>query len=947
MKKTLLGAFTLTLVALLTSQLAEAQTVYYYRSRQSREWNATDAWQRATSLTGTYSNTSIIPNATNSVYIAIRSGHTININNANVTLDQAVIEAGGTLRWDSRTLTISNGTDIDLTINGTFIDNTTADNLPTFSSNAQMAVQSGGIIRISQNTAKKDGYASDEYNIQSNMIWNNGAVFDWAVGQPFSTSGRIYFFGTPEDSIPVFRYSANTDLTLGGVDPTTINGRLEVTNGAKLTWQNSGAKTIRNGIISNDEIQQDNGSGKLSFSGLAGAVLQVRTLDLDDADGLVIESGCNTTVSQTATYPFDFIGDKDNGGQIYVAAGGRLTLASNLDYIQRPINVLAQGTLDCVAFTLKNIIYGETNTSVEGSINVQAWGNYMTAHASGINGNKGPAIAFNLKDTSSYIFDGAVNQVTGSLMPSSVGHITVINTGSTNNKVTVSNATLLSVFGNVNIEDGMLELNNTVGADMHLYGSFNRHYANGNFDDKGRSISLKGNQDAQINFTSLPPASASEITTLQTFSQLVMDKDNASNKVTLIGSIAISDTLQMNMGILVAEAIDRTIIVVNESPDAVVGGSANSFVDGRLGRFTQPNTAATYFFPVGKSAISAYKPLEFTTVDQLSQHSAYIAEYFGGSGITNSNFTEDLFSGTLMGILKNEYWQFDRVHGVGTGILELNYNYPGANGYWRSVDHLDVNPDEVNGELSVAVVKRSATSGNGAWGFTKEPRNFNTNGNKPEARGQKQNGKIVTGEIKSFSPFTIGFDYSFILGSPRTLPVKLISFTGSAKGNQGMLNWSIDSDKDLSGFVLEQSSNGQQYLPAKTIGPKGTNYSNQAVQLKPGTNYFRLKVQEKTGYSYYSQVLILNASEAATVIVGMQQTVVQQTATALIQSAGSQTAEVMLIDLSGKQLLSKSVALQMGGNQVQLPAGNLQKGLYFLLVRTQDGVQRSLRFVKE
>lgn len=944
MKKTLLGAFTLTLVALLTSQLAEAQT-YYYRVRSSvtsGNWNATGTWER--SLNANFSGatnvttTATLPSSTTALKVFIQSGKTVSVT-ANVTIGETEISSGGTLRWTGGTLSVaSNKT---LTIAGTYQDERNLDALPTMNSGASFNVLNGGIVKVLINTAAKDGYASDEYSFKNSIVWNNGAIFDWAISNAFTTTGLTYFPNVDASTIPVFRYSAASDVTVGANNPTTINGVFEVfLNGERVIWTGTGVKTFRNGIIGKGSIRQANGAGKFSFTGTT-ASLTIDDLELESNAGLVIENGCYTTAtSAPSDYNIDY--DAANGGEIQIASGAVLDIAANWAEINGNIEVLDGGTLDC-----RSSVLNSDNGDPSGTIIVQPWGNYMTAHTSGINGNKGLYINYDLKNKSSYIFDGTANQVTGSLMPSSVGHITVINTGSTNNKVTVSNATLLSVFGNVNIEDGMLELNNTVGADMHLYGSFNRHYANGSFDDKGRSISLKGNQDAQINFTSLPPASASEITTLQTFSQLVMDKDNASNKVTLIGSIAISDTLQMNMGILVAEAIDRTIIVVNESPDAVVGGSANSFVDGRLGRFTQPNTAATYFFPVGKSAISAYKPLEFTTVDQLSQHSAYIAEYFGGSGITNSNFTEDLFSGTLMGILKNEYWQFDRVHGVGTGILELNYNYPGANGYWRSVDHLDVNPDEVNGELSVAVVKRSATSGNGAWGFTKEPRNFNTNGNKPEARGQKQNGKIVTGEIKSFSPFTIGFDYSFILGSPRTLPVKLISFTGSAKGNQGMLNWSIDSDKDLSGFVLEQSSNGQQYLPAKTIGPKGTNYSNQAVQLKPGTNYFRLKVQEKTGYSYYSQVLILNASEAATVIVGMQQTVVQQTATALIQSAGTQTAEVMLIDLSGKQLLSKSVALQMGGNQVQLPAGNLQKGLYFLLVRTQDGVQRSLRFVKE
>ncbi|MBK9320912.1 MAG: hypothetical protein IPM91_20380 [Bacteroidetes bacterium] len=49
--------------------------------------------------------------------ITIRNTHTIDVNSS-LTIDQAVIESGGVVKFNIGTLTIANGTGVDLVING-------------------------------------------------------------------------------------------------------------------------------------------------------------------------------------------------------------------------------------------------------------------------------------------------------------------------------------------------------------------------------------------------------------------------------------------------------------------------------------------------------------------------------------------------------------------------------------------------------------------------------------------------------------------------------------------------------------------------------------------------------------------------------------------------------------------------------------------------------------
>lgn len=91
----------------------------HYRSITSGAWNVLSTWQSSPDLI-TWSAAQILPNYYSKT-ITIRSGHTVTIS-ANVRVDETTIANGGTVNYNSRVLTINNGTGVDLQVNGTFTD---------------------------------------------------------------------------------------------------------------------------------------------------------------------------------------------------------------------------------------------------------------------------------------------------------------------------------------------------------------------------------------------------------------------------------------------------------------------------------------------------------------------------------------------------------------------------------------------------------------------------------------------------------------------------------------------------------------------------------------------------------------------------------------------------------------------------------------------------------
>jgi len=405
-------------------------TKFYFRSNASiMNWSNAANWQ--TSLTVDFASpatATFVPSALNSLGIIIISGNTVTIDAA-VSLDQTVIQNNAILVKDNADLTINNGAGIDLEIQngGLFRHATTTGDAATFVDESEVWVRTGGTIEVTQTAGGPSVYGTGP-----NMFYETDAVFDYRTNNPFLTSNVTYFQNAGPTVIPIFRLSVSLSLPVGaGVgNNTTINGLFEA-NG-NVTWQNEGIKTFRNGITGTGTVTQSSNCGQFRINGTTSQ-LGVATLTLrnDVNSGLALQAGTCTLSAPVVA----------NSGPIYIDNGAVM--------ISDAVNAISGSA----SYTLNS---GAT---------------LSTAHASGVDGT----ILLNtvsMNSGSNYIFNGTVNQATGTKMAASPGTVTINNTGgSGSNTVTLSNAGTTATT--LNLTNGIFSIGNNVQFNIANNGAVN------------------------------------------------------------------------------------------------------------------------------------------------------------------------------------------------------------------------------------------------------------------------------------------------------------------------------------------------------------------------------------------------------------------------------------------------------------------------------------------
>jgi len=264
MTKSFFGGLVAVLL-LLQSNIIQAQTGQFYRSRVTGEWAVASTWEWSNAINGTYTIATAAPNNTANS-ILIQNGHTVTIESS-VSIDETTVAIGGTLRWVKGNLNVVGSSNNGLTIIGIFEDASNSAGLPSVTSPSGIVVTPGGILRVIVEKNKKDGYASNNINdgLKEKINWQHGSIFDWAVDLAFEDDNTIYFPNAAEGTIPIFRItgSSGTDpfSMIGKGNPLVINGLLEVNKAVQL--QLAGQKTFRNGIIGTANLTMNAGCGKI------------------------------------------------------------------------------------------------------------------------------------------------------------------------------------------------------------------------------------------------------------------------------------------------------------------------------------------------------------------------------------------------------------------------------------------------------------------------------------------------------------------------------------------------------------------------------------------------------------------------------------------------------------------------------------------------------------
>jgi hypothetical protein len=511
------------------------------------------------------------------------------------------------------------------------------------------------------------------------------------------------------------------------------------------------------------------------------------------------------------------------------------------------------------------------------------------------------------------------------------GDLSIGTSTSGNNKVTM-NALVqpLKILGNLFIGDNAsagneLVLSSADGGDLELSGNFTRYASNNYFTYGNRSVIFNGSSNASVNAVA------------QKFYNITMQKTGSAD-LTLNCPVNIENNAAFVSGNI--NSITTNLITFEQA--AIISGtpSSASYINGPAAK-QYSNLSDEFIFPLGKAGGSpVFNPCGIAPVT-IAGSTVFTAEYF-----KDPLQKQTLMGEFLVGMINSGYWEVSNSNVSSSARIKLYYTNPGP-GEWiyydagaSSAPFYSTITDPC-ATCNVAVVHRESATN--SWMLTSDSANFNAS--MPEYRYYADNGFIYSAPLTSFSPFSIGYSFHVVL----LLPVKLISFTGELKGNDGSLNWKVNNTINLDGFDLEYSRDGRHFAKLASINRgTGPGFTFLHKNLAPGNNYYRLLVKEKNGKNYFGHVVLLTKGKPKTEITGLLNNPVKDNPTAVIYSSSAQKAKAIIMDASGRLVLIQETQLMPGRNQWRMAAvPRSQNGMYFIQIETADGARSTLKFFQQ
>lgn len=170
------------------------------------------------------------------------------------------------------------------------------------------------------------------------------------------------------------------------------------------------------------------------------------------------------------------------------------------------------------------------------------------------------------------------------------------------------------------------------------------------------------------------------------------------------------------------------------------------------------------------------------------------------------------------------------------------------------------------------------------------------------------------------------------------LPVHFVSFTGELRSNSSLLTWKTENESNNRYFIIEKSTNGASFDSIGVVAASNrtsATYTFTDTKLS-NTNVYRIRQVDIDGASIFSKMIVLKKS-----VVNGELKVFPSTAISTVQYSlavsENTTLQVAVVDASGRTVLQQINQVAAGSFQQSLNIQNLNTGIYYLQVKSNDG----------
>jgi hypothetical protein len=170
-------------------------------------------------------------------------------------------------------------------------------------------------------------------------------------------------------------------------------------------------------------------------------------------------------------------------------------------------------------------------------------------------------------------------------------------------------------------------------------------------------------------------------------------------------------------------------------------------------------------------------------------------------------------------------------------------------------------------------------------------------------------------------------------------PVSLLSFDAVRNGKVNNLQWSTSLEVNTSKFIIERSTDGKNFTSLGEVRATGNSTVNQYYRFTDvapirAVNYYRIRMIDNDNTYKLSEIKNVKNSGIAEMAVNPNP--VSQLMRISLEADANETSTVVVTDLSGKRIISKSMSVIAGLNNLEIPVSQLSSGTYIVTVRLSN-----------
>ena len=198
-----------------------------------------------------------------------------------------------------------------------------------------------------------------------------------------------------------------------------------------------------------------------------------------------------------------------------------------------------------------------------------------------------------------------------------------------------------------------------------------------------------------------------------------------------------------------------------------------------------------------------------------------------------------------------------------------------------------------------------------------------------------------------------GFSKFATIQNSITLPVELISFTGTKQAEEVLLKWITASEKNSDYFVVEKSVDGINFTAIGNVSAAGNsnkllNYTLTDKSPWIGENYYRLKQVDKDGTFEYSNIVQVDFYATKSFANNIHPNPVNNNLYFDYYALTDDKLQIKLYDYLGSVVIDDSKIVSIGKTIVHTDISRLAKGIYILKINaTKSDYTFTQKIIKE